>query len=387
MSKLGESLSQFWFKVQYQLFPFMEEEIGPLSDKQLQLISILDLIRIETYLPDRYKCEGRPAKTRAAIARSFIAKLFYNMDTTRALFERIQSDKALRRICGWENKQQIPSESTFSRAFAEFTKLEVPSRVHYALIKKTYTEHDVIVIHNSRDSTAIEAREKPKVKPKNPENTKEITITKKRGRPKKGEERPPKEPTQVEKQRTMSFEEIMNDLPKCCDIGTKKNSKGHCEHWIGYKLHIDFADGGIPLSAILTSASVHDSQVAIPLAMMTSKKVVCLYDLMDAAYDSPTILEHSRSLGHVPLVDKNPRRNKVLADEMKQESSRLKRLNFDLPETIRYKERTNAERGNSRFKDSFGGRMVRVRGYAKVLCHAMFGLLVLAADQILRISI
>jgi len=42
------------------------------------------------------------------------------------------------------------------------------------------------------------------------------------------------------------------------------------ETWRGYKLHIDTADCGIPLSAILTSTSVHDSQTAIPLATMTA---------------------------------------------------------------------------------------------------------------------
>ena len=47
------------------------------------------------------------------------------------------------------------------------------------------------------------------------------------------------------------------------------------------KLHIDTADCGVPLSAILTSASIHDSQVAIPLAMMTAGRVTNLYDLMD----------------------------------------------------------------------------------------------------------
>ena len=57
----------------------------------------------------------------------------------------------------------------------------------------------------------------------------------------------------------------------------------------------------------MTSASVHDSQVAIPLATFTAQKIVCLYDLMDAAYDVPVIIEHSKSLGHVPLIDKNPR--------------------------------------------------------------------------------
>ena len=34
-------------------------------------------------------------------------------------------------------------------------------------------------------------------------------------------------------------------------------------------------------------------------------------------------------------------------------------------------------------KDDFGGRMVRVRGAAKVMCHLMFGVLALAADQLI----
>ncbi len=40
-------------------------------------------------------------------------------------------------------------------------------------------------------------------------------------------------------------------------------SKGYKHSWTGYKLHIDVADGQIPVACLLTSASVHDSQVAI----------------------------------------------------------------------------------------------------------------------------
>ena len=42
--------------------------------------------------------------------------------------------------------------------------------------------------------------------------------------------------------------------------------------WIGYKLQPDVADGGILVRCVLTAASVHDSQVAIPLATMTSER-------------------------------------------------------------------------------------------------------------------
>lgn len=130
---------------------------------------------------------------------------------------------------------------------------------------------------------------------------------------------------------------------------------------------------------------MHDSQVAIPLATITAQRVTSPYDLMDAAYDVPGILNHSKSLGHVPLVDKNPRGNKALAEELEAESRWQKLIHMESPETIRYNERTNAERVNSQLKDNFGGRKVRVRGAAKVMCHLMFGILAMTADQLLRL--
>ena len=386
MSKLGQTLSQYWSKIQGTLFPQLEEELDPLTEKQQQLITILEVVRIEQFIPDYRGYEGRPRKTRTAIARSFVAKMVYNMSTTRALWERLHSDKNLRRICGWENSQQIPSEATFSRAMADFAETQLPQRVHEALIKKTYGDTETIILHNSRDSTAIEAREKPMKKEAAPcVEEGDVKSEKKRGRPKKDENRPPKEPTRIEKQQVMTLEEMLDDLPKGCNIGTKKNSKGHAEHWIGYKLHLDIADGCVPISAILTSASLNDSQVAIPLAEMTARRVVNLYDLMDAAYDVPGIIAHSKRLGHIPLIDKNPRRDKALADELKAESKRQKLLNLELAEKIRYNERTTAERANARLKDEFGGRVVTVRGHVKVMCHLMFGVLTLAADQLMKL--
>lgn len=43
------------------------------------------------------------------------------------------------------------------------------------------------------------------------------------------------------------------------------------------------------------------------------------------------------------------------------------------------------ERVNADLRDEFGGRMIRVRGHAKVMCHLTFGIVALAADQILRL--
>ena len=116
-----------------------------------------------------------------------------------------------------------------------------------------------------------------------------------------------KEPRRLERQADMSLAEMLANLPTHCAVGTKRNAKGHTTTWIGYKLHLDIADGDIPISAILTAASLHDSQVAIPLATMTAKRVTNLYDLMDSAYDAPEIKAKSRALGHVPIIDPHPR--------------------------------------------------------------------------------
>lgn len=376
MNKLKETLSNYWLTIQSNLFPWLQEEVGDLTEKQMLLITVLEVIRIEEYIPSDFGLPGRPLSYRIAIARAFIAKAVYDLSTTRMLLDRLECDLALRRICGWERKTDIPSESTFSRAFAEFSKSQLPSLIHESLIKDQYQKE--IVGHISRDSTAIEAREKPVKK------VKEDKPKRKRGRPKKGEE-VVKEPTRLERQSQMNVEEMLDDLPKDCDIGCKKNSKGHTETWIGYKLHIDTIDGQVPISCVLTSASTHDSQVAIPLAEMSFQRVTNLYDLMDAAYDAPAIKNKSLELEHVPIIDRNPRRDKALKEEINAENQRLALLNFESPEQIRYRERSASERVNGRLKDEFGGRHTRVRGHAKVLCHLMFGILVVTVDQLMRL--
>jgi hypothetical protein len=290
--------------------------LGPLTKKQQELVATLELVRIEEFIYSNRGFPGRPPKDRTAIARAFVAKMVYNKTTTRALLDRLATDSALRRICGWERKSDVPDEWTFSRAFAEFSASHLPGRVHEAFIKKSYA--DGLVGHDSRDSTAIEVREKPIKKEPAPK------AAAKRGRPKHGEERV-KPLTRIERQASgMGLADMLDDLPTACDIGTKKNSKGHKVSWIGYKLHIDVADGGIPIGAVLTSASTHDSQAAFPLAKISGARVTSLYDVMDSAYDVPQIHAMSRALGHVPLIDVNPRRDRALKNELTAESKRCR---------------------------------------------------------------
>ena len=106
---------------------------------------------------------------------------------------------------------------------------------------------------------------------------------------------------------------------------------------------------------------------------------------MDSAYDAESIHDYSRRLGHVPIIDVNPRRDAAAKAELQAEEKRGQLLGYQTVEKMRFHERTTVERVNARLKDEFGARMVRVRGNAKVMCHLMFGVLALTVDQILRL--
>ena len=118
-----------------------------------------------------------------------------------------------------------------------------------------------------------------------------------------------------------------------------------------------------------TSASVDDSQAAIPLATMTAGRAVNLYDLMDAAYDEAEIHAVSQRLGHVPVIYTNPSRDKALKEARNREapaqrakSAPAKAGGHPDARTVRYRVRTVVKRTNAHLKDEFGARHVRVSG-------------------------
>lgn len=357
------ALSSLWNSIQSWLFPALEEELGDLSEKQKEFIRVCELCELEKHMaPYRWKNNGRPLKDRLAIVKSFVAKAVYNLPTTTALIEYVKSSPTLRRLCGWESLSDVPCESTFSRAFSAFAQGELADQIHEAMIKENY--QNKLVGHLSRDSSAIKGREKGVNKPKEKRANRP---KRKRGRPKKGEERPEEKMTKVQQQIHRSLDENLADLPTDCDWGCKRNSKGKKESWRGFKFHLDVADGDVPISPLLTSASVFDNQAAIPLAQMSSERVTNLYDLMDAAYDTKEIKQFSTNLGHVPLIDHNPRRGE--------------KVKMPPAEKVRYHERSSAERVFSNL-ENYGIRNVRVRGAKKVMAHLMFGVLALTANQL-----
>ena len=161
---LRETLSNYWYAFQQELFPRLEMEFAPLSGRYELFVAVVEFVRLETLLPSIGNFPGRPPQDRAALARAFIAKAVFDIPTTRALIERLRVDRTLYRLCGFGSACQLPSEATFSRGFAEFADSALAGRLHEALIARTMKDH--LVGHISRDATAIAGREKPLLKAK-----------------------------------------------------------------------------------------------------------------------------------------------------------------------------------------------------------------------------
>lgn len=388
-------VTQFAHMLQQDLFPVLEPATGPLSRQMQLLVSVIAMAPLGRLLSARQSGTGRPAKDRAALAVAFMAKAILNIPTTRDLIGRLRVDEALRQCCGWSTARGVPHESKFSRVFAEFAQTQLPQQLHEAVIAATQQQR--LIGHIARDSTAIPVRERyPETEQQKAakQTAKKQKAKKQGGRSgrKKGSKggfvraKAAERGTRIQRQRHQKLDRQLKDLPQQCDMGAKKNAKGHEQYWRGYKLHLDVADGQIPISAILTSASVNDSQVAIPLMTMTSARVTYLYDLMDSAYDADEILAHSRQLNHVPIAAIHPRRGTKKSSQMQKVFPDKPTPQLTWAQQERYKTRTMSERVNARLKDEFGANQIRVRGAAKVMAHLMFGVLALAVDQWLRLA-
>ena len=293
-------------------------------------------------------------------------------------------ETVLVRLLGFESYRRLPSEATFSRAFAEFAEMELPAKAHEALIRQHLGR--TVIGHIARDSTAIHARERAQYsaaqtaelnEAKAAKAGKADSTPKRRGRPPAGavaaDKAKPR--SRIPAQLLQTPAQALAELPQLCNKGEKRNAQGHFNTWVGYKLHLDVvACCGVPITAALTSASVYDNQVSVPLARLSAQRVTSLYTLMDAAYDSEPLRQLERELGHVPIVAINSR-------------GRSLPPTLDEAQKKRFGERTVVERINSRLKDSFGCASMWVKGHTKVLCHTTFAVLAVSVDALMRLML
>ena len=151
--------------IQKWLLPVLEDEIGELTGKQKEFIRVVEAIDLEKYLWE-FRWEGIGRKSRLSLLKAFVAKSVFGYQNTKIMIENVKGNPTIRRLCGWERECDVPSGPTFSRAFEEFAKSGLPQKIHEGIVKKYLGEK--LVGHISRDSTAIDAREKA-VKKENPQ--------------------------------------------------------------------------------------------------------------------------------------------------------------------------------------------------------------------------
>lgn len=385
MVNIISDLSKMWNKVlnlEISLFPLLKEKLRleELSYKEQKLIKILDFAQIEKNFTV-VSLTNTP-KDRAEIARAFIAKSVYNLQTTRDLIDRLRIDRTLRVLCGWRYTNDIPSESKFSRVFKELSDLNIAQKTHEKFVKEYLSQKTFF--YNATDATKIPLREKAVKK----EKVKKVK--RKAGRPKKGEAREAIKPKILEQQKEMqTAEEMLCLVSTECGVGVKQNSKGNKEVWIGGKLHISAVDGDIPITAFYSGANVHDSSVALPLIAETSRRVNYLYDLQDAGYDSDIIREFSIKYNHRPVVDINPKNSQVLRDKIQLIEDEKKKFEYfgltQSSDAHHYNQRSMVERVNKYLKDDFGCDKIYYQGATKVASVLAFGILSICIHQSLKL--
>jgi hypothetical protein len=357
--------AQALLDINFEIQDCFEEQLNNAQKTFLHIIRV-----IESFLPPQILAQtrsrtGRPAYMWISFFRCMFAKSFFNIEKTSGLIERLKADPNLRLLCGFN---KVPSKRKFSTAFAFLAELNITGAI---LTRMAAAAHEGrTVLHICRDSSAIEAREKA------PKKTRKEAVKKAENREKHGKNapKPPKEPTVIEKQITGNPDESINALNKNCAWGCKKNSQGNVLFWKGYKLHLDVTDTAFPVTAVVTGANVHDSQLAIPMEKLTAQTVRYCYSLMDSAFDSKLIEQFILGCGHVPIIDPNCRKDKNRSplDPAKQE---------------RYKIRTTVERSFSMLKDRFLPRAIYVKGHTKISFVLFCSVLCMAAMRYLMFSV
>ena len=115
------SWDRLYHSIQLRLIPALDEVVGPLGERDRELVRAYELtapLLPKVLGPSDYCGLGRPQADRHKLFRAFIAKSVMGFATTEMLIEQLKGNATLRFLCGWDSRGEVPSASTFSRAFA-----------------------------------------------------------------------------------------------------------------------------------------------------------------------------------------------------------------------------------------------------------------------------
>ena len=210
--------------------------------------------------------KGYPLSTILAVR---VIMLFFKKGNISEALREIEASYNLRAITGIT---RVPSSSVVSRRSNELIKALDLYSIHSEIVQENFS--DRLICNLSIDSTPVEARETPIKKVKRE--------GKKRGKKEKGSIEEKEYIKRLEREKELEdmskegdLEQFLSTLENRCSLTGKKNSKGHMQWRIGYRIHLAACDSGIPVSFFVSDASVHNSKVAIPL--LRKAKDRCTY--------------------------------------------------------------------------------------------------------------
>ncbi len=254
-----------WDELNQGLFPWIDDNIGELDARHRLFRTVCEaVIRPREFEYAKWKGNGRPPASRLKIFKAFLLKAVLNVKDTKELVRMLRAEPLSRRLCGWDSPGLVPSETRFCCVFGEFAERGFTDEWFAEMIVKHHGDIPAETV--SYDSAPVEVR-------------------------------------------TRTAEANMAELPVECEWGCKRDSQGKRMQWKGGKIHAAVTRDGVPIAVKYTSASLHDSQVMVPLARQASERVPHLFDLADAAYDAEPIRAACAELGTVAVIDANPRRS------------------------------------------------------------------------------
>ncbi|MCX5819682.1 MAG: hypothetical protein NT047_07210 [Deltaproteobacteria bacterium] len=75
----NEPLFKIWHSMQNTIFPELEKELDPLTEKQQGFVRVIELAKVQKHMsPYRRQGIGRKRDDRLAILKAFVAKAGYN---------------------------------------------------------------------------------------------------------------------------------------------------------------------------------------------------------------------------------------------------------------------------------------------------------------------
>ncbi|NHN34858.1 transposase [Paenibacillus agricola] len=264
-----------------------------------------------------------------AMLRSLFIRVIERIPTIKDLRKRLKQSVEFNLNCGFTGSDRIPSEATYSRLIQKLQGSAVFEQTQEALVRLAFQEGFLDASTVAMDATHVESRDRqPEKKKVDVEELPTEIPKKKRGRKSKAEREKwlqeqleieanrPLFEKKVEEQLPCTFTQLRGQIPLAPEWGVKKNSAGKNVFWYGFKAHllVDCKSQYI-LTALLSSGSINDGKMAIPLLKMLAEhhpELEVKQVLADAGYDLAPIYKQVEGMGAQALIDYNRRKESLV---------------------------------------------------------------------------